>query len=165
MKSIKDLEISDAIKPKLELMNLERDFIQKIVFITQKFEESELKAGKKPDYRKMKMKKSHKTSRGIVMSELKVSLDNLSSVLKKPKWNNWDRKQKMPKLIPVLSCVSCNFEQQFPAHCSRTMEFNDGNLICRKCEEKMSIPTCIECGQALSIEILELKSDRRVELD
>ncbi len=165
VKSIKDLETGDVIKPKLELKKIERDFIQKIVFITQKFEESELKAGKRPDYGKREKIIAHNTLRGRVMSELKVSLDNLPSVLEKPKWDNRDRSQKILKIIPVLRCVSCNFERQFPTHCSRSMEYEDGNLICRKCNEKISIPACPECNQALSIEVKELENDRRAELE
>ncbi|MHA1521280.1 MAG: hypothetical protein ACTSRK_13935 [Promethearchaeota archaeon] len=163
VKSIKDLEAGDAIKPKLN--DLERDFIQKIVFNTQKFEESEVKAGKRPNIRMNEMRKPPKTLRGMVMNELKVNLDNKSSLLKKPKWDNLDRMQKIPKSIPILRCDSCNFERHFPIHCSKSMEYEDGTLICRKCDEKMPIPKCTECNQALGIGILELESDQRAELN
>ncbi|MHA1110877.1 MAG: hypothetical protein ACTSRE_07215 [Promethearchaeota archaeon] len=157
-KSLKNLETFDVIKPKLKLGKIRRDFIQKIVFITQLFEESELKNGKKADYGELEVKKPHKSLRSSVMSELKVSLDNLSSVLKKPKRDNRDRMQKSPKFIPVLRCISCNFERQFPTHCSRSMEYEDNKLICEKCNKRMSIPSCPECNQTLSVNVKEVEN-------
>ncbi|MHA1453058.1 MAG: hypothetical protein ACTSRD_09375, partial [Promethearchaeota archaeon] len=163
-KSLKNLETFDVIKPKLKLGKIRRDFIQKIVFITQLFEESELKNGRKADYGELEVKKPQKSLRGSVMSELKVSLDNISSVLKKPKWDNRDRMQKLPKSIPVLRCASCNFEREFPTHCSRSMEYEGSKFSCEKCNEKVSITACTECNQTLSIDVKEVENDRRSEL-
>ncbi|MHA1122703.1 MAG: hypothetical protein ACTSPC_07820, partial [Candidatus Heimdallarchaeota archaeon] len=159
IKSVKDLETNNANKPVLKLPKLERDFIQKIRFITQKFEGSELKARKKPDLIKLDEKESYTPVRTSLMSELKTNIDDRSKVLKKLDKKDLVRRHEKSEMIPFLKCFSCTFEQQFPIHCKLRMDYEDGQLICEKCKEKIPIPKCSSCNQPLGIGVKKMKID------
>ncbi|NPD90700.1 MAG: hypothetical protein HGN29_18470 [Asgard group archaeon] len=141
------------------MITLERNFIQKLVFITHKFEESELKAGKKPDLLVLDEKELQKASRHSLMAEMKVTLDNLPTKLQKPDKKDIARIGKGSKFMPFLKCFTCNFEQQFPIHCTQRMDYEDGHLICEICKEKIPIPTCSKCNKMLGIGVKKLEHD------
>jgi hypothetical protein len=154
IKSIIDLEPNITVKPKLKLITLERDFTQKLSFIVQKFEESELKLGKKPDLFMKNHEVDPKAFRTSMLGEMKVKLDNLPNALQKP-----DLEKKKSKVEPFLKCFSCNLEQPFPIHCNQHMDYEDGVLICEICREKMTIPVCSKCNQILGIGIKKFVGD------
>ncbi|MBK5114793.1 MAG: hypothetical protein KGD59_15015 [Candidatus Heimdallarchaeota archaeon] len=156
MKSIKDLMTGDVSKPILKLITLERNFILKLVFITREFEEAELKAGKKPDLHVVDEKEIPKGSRKNMLAEMKVTLDNLPDTLKKPDKSEIARIGKRAKFDPFLRCFTCNFEQEFPIHCTQHMDYEDGQLVCEICKERLPIPKCTKCKQKLGIDVKEL---------
>ncbi|NHK31165.1 MAG: hypothetical protein FK730_07420 [Asgard group archaeon] len=155
--SIKEIQADEAPKKKLKLITLERSFIQKLVYITMEFEESVLKTGKKPDY--LTTKEPVISSRSNMLAEMKVTLDNLPKVLKKPEEKELVRRQKKSEIIPYLKCFSCTFEQQFPIHCSKRMDYEDGHLICEICKEKIPLPKCSNCKKPLTIGVKNNKLD------
>ncbi|MGC9779555.1 MAG: hypothetical protein HZR80_09970 [Candidatus Heimdallarchaeota archaeon] len=159
IQSLIDLTTGKTLKPVLALPVLERNFKQKVMFITHKFEETMLKAGKKPDYLTMDEKRYPKPSTSDLMAEMKVVFDDMPNVLQKPNRNDLSTISKKPEFIPFLRCFSCNFERQFPVHCTLSMDYEDGHLICEKCKEIIPIPTCSECNQTLGIGIKELERD------
>jgi hypothetical protein len=155
--SIKAIQADEAPKKKLKLITLERNFIKKLVYITTEFEKSVLKTGKKPDY--LTKEEPMISSRSNMLAEMKVTLDNLPKVLKKPEEKELVRRQKKSEIIPYLKCFSCTFEQQFPIHCTQRMDYEDGYLICEICREKIPLPKCSNCKKPLDIGVKNNKLD------
>ncbi|NHJ47346.1 MAG: hypothetical protein FK733_06105 [Asgard group archaeon] len=152
--SIETIQTDEAPKKKLKLITLERNFIKKLVYITTEFEESVLKTGKKPDY--LTTEEPMISSRSNMLAEMKVTLDNLPKTLQKPDMKDVERIRKRSKVIPYLKCFSCNIEQQFPIHCTQSMDYEDGNLICEICKEKAPIPTCSKCNRQFGIGVKKM---------
>ncbi|MHA1185706.1 MAG: hypothetical protein ACTSSK_02350 [Candidatus Heimdallarchaeota archaeon] len=88
---------------------------------------------------------------------MKVAQDNLPSVLQKPDKKPLEQKHLKPQMIALRKCFSCSKEQQFPIHCTQRMDYEDGQLVCEICKEKMPLPNCSKCNQPLGIAIKKME--------
>lgn len=147
--SVEILINGDSMKPKLELNDIKRDFIQKIAFIMAEYVEYIINSGRLKEFPNLDKRPTRPNLRKSVMSELKISFDQGQNYLKKLDFP----KRTIQNRVPLLSCDSCSFDLEFPTHCSEYMEIDGDNLKCIKCQAKISIPRCENCEQKLIFEI------------